>query len=289
MTDTIRHEHVLSDGVSLHVVRSGEGPPVVLLHGFPEGWRAWRYQIPALAGAGFSVSAPDLRGYGQSGRPTETSAYHLRHLVSDVAAVVRATGHTRAHLVGHDWGGIVAWTFAGTHPELVDRLVILNAPHLDIYRQRLMRPSRQWLRAWYVVLFRLPHVPDRMLAAGDFHLLRQLFRRAERHAYSERDIDEYIEALAAPGALKAALDWYRANAAPDAQEMARSARAHCPTLVIWGERDRALGVELLDGLERVARRLTIHRIPHASHWVQTEAAEEVNRVLIDFLSASRAA
>lgn len=282
----IRHERIPCDGLSLVVARAGNGPPVILLHGFPENSQSWKHQIPALASAGFSVLAPDLRGYNKSDRPALQSAYHLKHLVADVAALVRATGRPRAHIVGHDWGGILAWTFAGAHPELVDKLVILNAPHLDLYLKLLARPSRQWLRSWYAALFRLPRLPEWVLSAGNYHLLRDLFaRRPEQPAFSREDIDGYIDALSPPGALTAALNWYRANAAPDAVQLARSARVAAPTLVIWGERDPTLGIELLNGLERVAPQLRIHRIARASHWVQNETPDEVNRVMIEFLSS----
>lgn len=143
----IRHERVDADGVSLHVARAGDGPPVLLLHGFPENWHAWRHQIAPLADAGFSVWAPDLRGYGRSDRPGVQSAYRLDRLVADVAALVRATGHHRAHVVGHDWGGIVAWRFAAEHAASVDRLVVMNAPHMALYARQMWRSS-QLLRSW---------------------------------------------------------------------------------------------------------------------------------------------
>jgi pimeloyl-ACP methyl ester carboxylesterase len=282
----IRHERIRGDGVVLHVARAGHGPPVILLHGFPENWRTWKHQIPALTAAGFAVLAPDLRGYNESDRPPHSKAYHLKHLVADIAALVRATGHERAHVVGHDWGGILAWTFAGAHPELLDRLVILNAPHLDIYRRLARGPSRQLLRSWYVLLFRIPRLSEWALSARNFHLIRDLFRvQPFKPAFSEEETEAYIQALAKPGALTAALNWYRANAAPDAVALARSARVDAPTLVIWGARDRSLGIELLDGLERVAPRVRVHRIADASHWVQNESPDEVNRVLVEFLSA----
>jgi pimeloyl-ACP methyl ester carboxylesterase len=282
----IRHERIRGDGIFLHVARAGSGPPVILLHGFPENWRTWKHQIPALTAAGFAVLAPDLRGYNESDRPSQREAYHLKHLVADVAALVRATGRERAHVVGHDWGGILAWTFAGAHPELLDRLVILNAPHLDIYRRLARGPSRQLLRSWYVLLFRIPRLSEWALSARNFHLIRDLFRRQPfKPAFSDGETEAYIQALAKPGALTAALNWYRENAAPDAVHLARSARVDAPTLVIWGERDTSLGIELLDDLKRVAPRVRVHRITDASHWVQNEAPDEVNRVLIEFLSA----
>jgi pimeloyl-ACP methyl ester carboxylesterase len=281
----IRHERIPGDGVHLHVARAGTGPPVILLHGFPENWRSWKHQVPALASAGFSVLVPDLRGYNESDRPAERSAYHLRHLVADVAALVRASGAARAHVVGHDWGGIVAWVFASVHPELLDKLVIVNAPHLRVYMEKLRRPSRQMLRAWYLLLFRIPGVSERALAARDFRAIRQMFRGLPKQpAFTDEEIEHYVAALARPGALTAALNWYRENlASPDALQLARSAHVGAETLVIWGEQDPALGVELLDGLERVAPRARVHRIPHASHWVQNEAPDEVNRVLVEFL------
>jgi epoxide hydrolase 4 len=281
----IRHERLAGDGIQLHVARAGDGPPVLLLHGFPENWRSWQHQIPALADAGFSVLAPDLRGHNDSDRPAAREAYHLTHLVADVAALVRASGHARAHIVGHDWGGILAWTFAGAHPELVSTLAILNAPHLQLYMEKVRQPSRQTLRAWYLLFFRIPGVSERALRARDFAAVRDMFRRLPAQpAFSDADIEQYVAALRPPGALTAALNWYRANlGSPDALRLARSARVAVETLVIWGERDPALGVELLEGLERVAPRVRVHRIPRASHWVQNEAPDEVNRVLLDFL------
>ena len=270
--------------MDLHVAVAGQGPPVVLLHGFPEDWRSWRHQLPALVEAGFSVWAPDLRGYNRSGRPTTREAYHLSHLVVDVAAVIGATGHDRAHLVGHDWGGVVAWTLAGHLPQLVDRLVILNAPHMEIFLRRVRR-GPQMLRSSYVLFFQPPRLPELVLSAGNFASLRLAFRAmsVRPDAFTPEEIDGYVASLAAPGALTAALDYYRANMGTDGMTVARTARIEAETLVIWGERDPALGLELLDGLEEVAPRVRIRRLPHAGHWVQREEPVAVNRLLAEFL------
>jgi epoxide hydrolase 4 len=280
----LRHLRLAGAGVELHVATAGTGPPVVLLHGFPENWRSWRHQVGPLVAAGFSVWLPDLRGYNLSDRPVATGAYHLRHLVDDLAAVVRATGAPRAHVGGHDWGGIVAWTFAGEHPELLDRLVILNSPHPRLYGEQLRRPG-QLLRAWYILAFLVPGLAERALAARDFALVRRMFgsRPGRPGAFTEEAVDAYVEALAQPGALTAALNYYRANRRTDARRLAGRARVAAETLVIWGERDPALSTRLLDGLERVAPRARVHRIRRAGHWVQNEAPEEVNRVLLEFL------
>ncbi|TFV90221.1 alpha/beta hydrolase [Oxalobacteraceae bacterium OM1] len=283
-TRTLR---IPGDGLELHVEVSGEGPPVILLHGFPESGHSWRHQVPALAAAGYAAWVPNLRGYPPSGVSTQQSAYHMRRLVADLAAVAAATGAPRVTVVGHDWGGVIAWAFAGTYPALLDKLVILNAPHMQLYREKVWRTS-QWLRSLYAGFFQLPVLPEQALAAGDYAVVRRMFRTgpARKGSFSEQDIDAYVRLLAQPGALKAALDYYRENFRSDGLAMAASARTKAPTLVIWGEQDPALGVFLLEGLERFAPRLTVHRIPGAAHWVQNEAPDEVNRVLLDFLATA---
>ncbi|HEX6984259.1 MAG TPA: alpha/beta fold hydrolase, partial [Planctomycetaceae bacterium] len=191
--------------------------------------------------------------------------------------------------VGHDWGGVVAWTFASERPELVDRLVIVNAPHPRIYRRKAWRPP-QLLRSWYALFFQLPWLPERVLAARDFHVIRTMLRRmpARPGTFSVADIDRFVEALRRPGALTAALDYYRANLS----SLVRGAAARpieAETLVIWGERDPALSVGLLDGIDRVAPRARVARFPEAGHWVHSEIPDEVNRQLVGFLSGDRAA
>jgi epoxide hydrolase 4 len=281
-------ERIAGDGVDLHVVTAGTGPPVILLHGFPENWHSWRHQIPELAAAGFSAWAPDLRGYNLSGRPAEQGAYRLQHLVADVVALVNATGHRRAHIVGHDWGGIIAWSLAQRYPELVDKLIILNAPHMKVYLEKVKHP-RQMLRSWYVLFFLLPRLPELVLSANSFGTIRRMFRSgpANKAAFSNQDIEGYIGALSQPGALTAALNFYRANLTmANAHRFAHPEPVNAETLVIWGERDPALGVELLDGLHEIVPRVKIHKISCASHWVQNEAPQEVNHALISFLKGN---
>jgi epoxide hydrolase 4 len=287
--EIVRHAYIAGDGVELHVAVAGHGRPVILLHGFPENWRSWRHQFRALVDAGYSVWAPDMRGYNLSQRPVGRKAYRLQHLVADVAAVVRATGHGRAHIAGHDWGGIVAWTFAGHCPELVDKLIVLNAPHLGVYLKKIWRPP-QMFRSWYVLLFLLPHVPEAVLSANDYRVVREMFRRtrARRGGVSENQaeeaIDRYVAALSAPGALTAALNYYRANMRRDGAAIARGARIAAETLVIWGDRDPALDMGLLDGLEVFVPRLRVQHLD-TGHWVQSEAPDEVNQLIVEFLGS----
>jgi epoxide hydrolase 4 len=284
-----RHTYIEGDEVDLHVAVAGDGPPVILLHGFPEDWRSWRHQLPALVEAGYSVWAPDMRGYNLSERPVQREAYRLQHLVADVAAVVRATGHERAHIVGHDWGGIVAWTFAGACPGLVDKLIVLNAPHLGVYLKKVWRPP-QMFRSWYVLLFLLPYLPESVLAANDFRAVREMFRRtAGRRSFAdereaEEAIEQYVAALSVPGALTAALNYYRANTRPNGLAVGRAARVAADTLVIWGDRDPALDVGLLDGLDVFVPRLRVQHLD-TGHWVHSEAPEQVNRLIVEFLGS----
>ena len=284
LTPTIRHERLRGDGLELHVAVAGHGPPVILLHGFPENWTSWRWQFAPLVDAGFSVWAPDMRGYNESDRPRERDAYRLRHLVNDVASIVRATGHGRAHLAGHDWGGIVAWTFAGVYPELLNKLVIVNAPHMDIFLEKVRRPP-QMFRSAYVLLFQAPGIAEWTLSAWNHRALRKSFTllSGRSGAFRDEDIDGYVRGLSVSGALTAALNYYRANLRREPLARASSARVEAETLVIWGDRDPTLGIELLDDLHTVAPHARVHHIPDAGHWVQNEAPEEVNRLIVEFL------
>ncbi len=282
----IKHDQVQGSGVTLHVASSGTGALVVLLHGFPECWYSWHRQIPALAEAGFKVLAPDLRGYNLSDKPRGVDSYHVSHVIDDVAEVVRAHGGERAHIVGHDWGGIIAWCFAARYPHLVNKLVILNAPHMGVYREIIGR-SKQLLKSWYVLLFALPWIPEWRLSRKNYAAVRRMFKKmpVRPDAFSEEDIDYLVEAISRPGALTAALNYYRCGVRRrGAMQIARTAYTDAETLIIWGEQDMALGLELLEGNEKYAPNLKIHRISDAGHWVQNEAADEVNAVLVKFLS-----
>ncbi|HET6763382.1 MAG TPA: alpha/beta hydrolase [Longimicrobiaceae bacterium] len=275
------HRDVRTNGIRLHAVEMGRGPLVLLLHGFPECWYAWRHQLPRLARAGFHAVAPDLRGYNLSDRPGEMEAYRVHELAADVAGLVAALGHDRAALVGHDWGGVVAWAAAELHPERVDRLVIVNAPHPRGFRRALRHPS-QALRSWYAGFFQLPGLPEAMLAAGGFALLRRIFRShpRRRDAYTAADVEVYRQAWARPGALKAMLDYYRAVRLPSPRLTGRIAQ---PTLVVWGDRDRHLRRQMVGQMGRWVPNLHVRHLPDASHWVPAEEPELLATTIADFL------
>jgi pimeloyl-ACP methyl ester carboxylesterase len=272
--------------VRLHYVEAGDGPLVVLLHGFPEFWFGWRFQIPALAEAGFRVVAPDMRGYNLSSRPSGVRAYDMDLLAGDVRDLIRERGSERALLAGHDWGGAVAWATAINHPDVIERLAVLNCPHPRRFLHAVRRPP-QLFKSWYMFFFQLPGVPERVARAGNWRFLRFVFGDARPGAFEAPDIERYIEAWSRPDAITTMINYYRGIFRQTPRRAERRLQPiAAPTLVIWGERDRALGADLAEpdahdvpNLERVVR------LPNASHWVQHDEPEEVSRLLIEFFRA----
>jgi epoxide hydrolase 4 len=287
----VAHRYADLAGVRLHYVEAGEGPLVVLLHGFPEFWFSWRFQIPALAAAGFRVVAPDMRGYNLSDKPKGVEGYALERLARDVERLIGALGEERAVVVGHDWGGIVAWAVAMLHPERVGRLVILNVPHPERLSRGLRTP-RQLLKSSYAFFFQIPWLPERVLRAGDFAIVRSVFRNdpVRPGTFGEDDIDRYVEALSRPGALTATINYYRALArrAPALARKLRR-RIEAPVLVIWGQRDLFLVPELARPDPALVPDVRVERLPDASHWVQQDRPERVNALLLEFLEGPRQA
>jgi pimeloyl-ACP methyl ester carboxylesterase len=275
------------NGVRLHYVEAGEGPLVVLLHGFPQFWYAWRYQIPALARAGYRVIALDMRGYNLSEKPRGVRHYDVDALAADAAALVQRLDPAGATLIGHDWGGAVAWRAAERHPAAVRRLVILNAPHPATFARELRTPS-QLLRSSYILFFQLPWIPELVIRARNFALLGRVLRRdpARPHAFTDEDVRRHKEALARPGALTAALDYYRAAARRPrgVLDPRGAARVEQPALVIWGDRDRYLRPELTRGLERWVPHVRVEHLADASHWVMDDAPERVNELVLRFVA-----
>lgn len=295
----MRYEHHIRDlgRIRLHTVEAGppagpDAPLVVLLHGFPETWYGWRHQLPALAAAGFRVVAPDQRGYGGSDRPRGARAYRLDELAADVRALVEACGVERAHVVGHDWGAAVGWWFAMHYPDRLDRLAVLNVPHPQRFAEALLT-WQQLRRSWYVFFFQLPFLPEHLLARADFALLRRTWRaHAVRGAaaFSDEDVARNVAAFRAPGALTAALGWYRALLRENPFALLRRQRpVEAPVLVIWGEQDRALGAETATPDPRRVPHARVVFLPDAGHFVQADCPERVNELLLGFLREERAA
>ncbi|MCA1716042.1 MAG: alpha/beta hydrolase [Actinobacteria bacterium] len=285
----VEHRYADLGDVRLHYVEAGEGPLVVLLHGFPQFWYMWRFQIPALAEAGFRVVAPDMRGYNLSEKPRGVSNYRVELLARDVERLILACGEESAAVVGHDWGAAVAWVTAMMHPGRVKRLGILNVPHPERFARGLLRPA-QLLRSSYMFFFQVPRLPEKVLAAGNFAFLRYTLRNEPIRpgVFIDEDIERYVEALARPGALTAALNYYRALFRRNPFKVRTLLRRiEAPVMVIWGERDRYLGKELAGPDPSWVPNLRVERLPDASHFVAEDRPDEVNALLLEFLPPRR--
>jgi pimeloyl-ACP methyl ester carboxylesterase len=277
-------EHVFIDvgGLRLHVVQAGpsHGKAVIFLHGFPDFWIGSRQQIEALASAGFRVIAPDQRGYNLTDKPGGTRQYTIEKLVNDVAGLGDALGLERFHLVGHDWGGIVAWSFAASRPTRLEKLVILNAPHPEAIVPYALRSPLQLLRSSYVGFFQIPWLPEAVLSAQRFAaLVRALVGSSRPGAFAPQEFAEYREAWGKPGALTAMLNWYRALPYRPTLEQQITA----PTLVLWGERDEFLETGLAEKSLSFCRDGRLQTFADATHWLQREEALAVNSALVSFL------
>lgn len=279
--ETWRHEYLVSNGVRLHYVTQGEGPLMLMLHGFPEFWYSWRHQIPTLA-QDYKVVALDLRGYNESEKPQQQSAYAISELIKDVEGVIKGLGYDRCILVGHDWGGAIAWYFAYAHPEMVERLIVLNIPHPAKFAEGLRTPQ-QLMRSWYAFFFQLPMLPEFLIELSDYQLIEFAIKgmAVDKSAFTQADIDAYKNAAAKPGALTAMINYYR-NAFSSFQQQEWTL-LDVPTLMIWGEEDTALGKELTYGTEEYVKDFQIRYIANCSHWVQQEKPERVNQYIRDFL------
>ena len=277
-----KHEYITTNGVKLHYVTQGEGPLMLMLHGFPEFWYSWRHQIPEFA-QDFKVVALDLRGYNDSDKPTEQSAYVMHEFIQDVEGVIKRLGYQKCVLVGHDWGGAIAWNFAYAHPQMVEQLIILNLPHPAKFAQGLRTPQ-QLLRSYYMFTFQLPWIPELLLQSSDYQAIETAFKgtAVNKSAFTKADIDAYKNAAAKRGALTAMLNYYR-NIFQQRMLNPSWGVLEVPTLMIWGENDTALGKELTYDTAAYVRDFQIKYIPNCGHWVQQEQPELVNQYMREFL------
>jgi pimeloyl-ACP methyl ester carboxylesterase len=267
---------VEANGIRIHTTTTGQGPVVLLLHGFPDTHIVWRKQVPVLASAGFRVLAPDLRGYGRTDAPPHIQDYTLDKLRADVLGLLDALKIDKVHLVGHDWGGLIGWQLAALAPERVERLVVLSTGHPAAIAHAGML---QRLRMAYVPLFCMPGIPEHMLRAADWFALRQFTSEPGQAELWKRDLD-------APGRLTAALNYYRANlklAMPQSYP-----RVKVPVMGIWSDRDPALGEkQMRDSAHYVDGEFRFERIRDADHWLQLTAYDRVNALLLEFLGAKK--
>jgi epoxide hydrolase 4 len=285
-SDTWQHCFVETNRIRLHCVTQGEGDLVVLLHGFPEFWYSWRHQIPVLA-RHFKVVVPDLRGYNDSDKPE--SGYDLDTLSADIRGLIESLGYLRAHIVGHDWGGTIAWHLAQKFPQSLNRLAVLNAPHPRRFLQELVSNLDQVNRSWYVLAFQVPGIPEWLIQQNLRSVVQQLFQEQSirKGAFTTQDTEIYQAALEKPRVLSSALNYYRQLLSPQSwlRNWVQSPDlVTVPTLVLWGEEDALLSQKLTEGIDQlVSAPLELKTIPHCGHWIQQEVPQTVNRELLRFL------
>jgi pimeloyl-ACP methyl ester carboxylesterase len=274
----IEHGYAEVNDVRLHYAAEGSGRLIVFLHGFPEFWYMWKEQLEEF-GQDHRAVALDMRGYNLSSKPAEVNAYRIEHLVEDVRAFVAHLGYEKFVLVGHDWGGVVAWAFALWHPKLLERLIIINAPHPAVFDRELLNNPAQQAASQYMLMFRSPQAEEAMSANHYAALVEGVLEPGIEAGYiSEADRNAYLEAWSQPGALTGGLNYYRAarigppsgkseGGCSETLKTLPSLIVNVPTLVIWGEKDPYLLMGNLEGLEDYVANLTVRRVELGSHWV----------------------
>lgn len=275
---------IKTNGITLHALTAGpeDGPLVLMLHGFPEFSYGWHNQIPALAEAGYFVVAPDQRGYNLSDKPEGVHHYRIENMVADAAGVIRTLGREKAFVVAHDWGANVAWWLVLTHPELIEKLVIMNVPHPKVFVRTIRSNIRQLFKSWYIFAIQVPKLPEASLlrnkAAG---MERAFLGSAKKTTFSPEDIEKYREAWLRPGAMTAMLNWYRAALRHQPEDPA-SWRVTVPTLMLWGKQDIALDASMAQPSIEMCDDGGLVMYEDATHWVQHDAADRVNAELLAF-------
>jgi pimeloyl-ACP methyl ester carboxylesterase len=285
MYPAIQTQFVQANGLSFEVDQCGDGDRLALcLHGFPECSFSWRYQLPLLARLGYTAWAPNLRGYGNSSRPPRIKDYALRHLLADVAGLIDAAGKRATVLIAHDWGGVIGWHFVLQAIRPVERYIVLNLPHPALLLKRMFR-FPQIVRSWYIFFFQIPWVPEWVFRLRGAKAIGDAFRNmaVDKSRFPDEVLDVYRRQALQPGALTAMINYYRAmiHDLPRPRHLRRMERTilEIPTLMIWGERDTALGKELTYGTDKLVRDFTLRYVPDVSHWVQQEAPETVNAMI----------
>jgi len=281
----LKYEYIRTNGISLHVVQAGpvEGQPLLFLHGFPEFWYGWRKQIDFFTQSGYRVIFPDQRGYNLSEKPKPVTAYHIDVLAEDIIGLMDALELKKVVLIGHDWGGAVAWRIAAKYPDRLEKLIILNVPHPGVLLRTLKRSWKQRRKSWYMLFFQIPRLPEWIFRQQNWRTgIKALQGSSRPGTFSETDLQKYCEAWAQPGAFRAMINWYRAALRHKAKSSGNT-RITVPTLLIWGTEDKFLGREMAEPSINKCDNGQLIFIEGATHWVQHEEPEQVNLLIRQFI------
>jgi pimeloyl-ACP methyl ester carboxylesterase len=286
MSAKFSHHFADVNGIFIHYVKQGNGPRlVVLLHGFPEFWYSWRYVIPALSEQ-YTVVAPDMRGFNDSDKPDGVEAYKTEYVIKDIKGLVEYLGFEKAVIVGHDWGGAVAWHFATAYPEMTEKLAILNCPHPKLMLKAATSDVKQILKSWYIFFFQLPQFPEFLVE----RFLPDFFKKAMKEHMvnpqnlSDDDLMQYVQAFRQKGSLTATMNYYRASLQLGLSKDLVYRKVKCPVRVIWGKEDQALNASMNDDLHTVVDGpFEVKYLSPCSHWTQIDRPDDVNRLLLEFI------
>ncbi|XP_033121199.1 epoxide hydrolase 4-like isoform X2 [Anneissia japonica] len=290
MNDPSLGEHDFANlkkaGIRLHYVAAGDRskPLMLFLHGFPECWYSWRHQMKAFK-KDYRVVAFDLRGYGESDIPSGMHNYTLQALIDDVKELIEELGYSSCVLVAHDWGGEIAWHVAMEYPDLVDKLIINNCGHPVRFMEHLHSHWSQFKKSWYMFFFQLPYLPEILARSKDLHFLNdcymsRAFGIQSPEMFTTTDLEAMKFSFSNKGTATAAINYYRAIFSTKPM---KTKRITCPTILIWGDQDVALEVGIAKGTEKYVDNFTLKIVEGASHWVQQDRPDEVNRLMAEFL------
>lgn len=284
--ENLSFQFLESNGINLHIAVAGpeDGPLVVLLHGFPEFWFGWKNQIQPLAEKGYRVVAPDQRGYNLSDKPEGIDNYTVDHLRDDVIGIIEHFKKESAIVIGHDWGGAVAWHLAATHPEYVDKLIVLNIPHPKAMPRVLKKNPLQWMKSSYIAFFQLPNLPEKALGMGEFKAMRQSIEQtSKKNTFSPHEMEQYKAAWSQSDALTAMLNWYRAIRRGSFRQIPET-KIKVPVRIIWGLGDQFLSPMLAKESMSFCEEVNLAFVGEATHWIQHEQPDIVNRLIEQFIN-----
>jgi len=279
-----KHEYIKTNNIRMHYVTFGQGKLLILLHGFPEFWYSWRFQINEL-GKYFRVVAPDLRGYNKTDKPKGVENYKINILIQDILGLVEGLEESKAVIIGHDWGGALSWEFAKCFPNKTEKLVILNCPPISVLQEEILKNKDQARRSQYIMFFQTPEVPEKSFSARNYELLRSTYTNMaiKKELWDDDTLNKYVKALELPS-IACGINYYRASYKFPLSTKQSKLKVQCPTLVIWGEQDKALSIKLTEYFSDIVEGIyMIKFIPTAGHWVQLEEPELVNKYILEFL------